>query len=47
MSLKNYSSVLYSRKVNDSTYLLVLKGLVISTFTSQKACDDFVAKFMR
>lgn len=47
MSLKSYSPTLYSRKVNDYTYLLVLNGLVISTFSSQKDCDDFVAEFMR
>lgn len=47
MSLKSYSPVLYSRKVNDYTYLLVLNGLVISTFSSQEACDEFVAEFFK
>lgn len=47
MSLKSYSPALYSRKVNDTTYLLVLRGYVIGTFSSQQACDAFVAEFMR
>lgn len=47
MSLKSYSPVLYSRKVNDYTYLLVFNGFVVSTFSSQKACDEFVAEFFK
>ena len=47
MAYKSYSFNLYSRKVNDTTYLLVLRGYVIGTFSSQQACDNFVAEFMR
>ena len=47
MAYKSYSFNLYSRKVNSTTVLLVLNGHVISTFSSQEACDAFVAEFMR
>lgn len=46
MAYKSYSTNLYSRK-SGGTILLVLNGKVISTFPSQKDCDDFVAEFMR
>lgn len=47
MSYKSYSLNLYSRKVNNTTFLLVLNGLVISTFSSQEACDEFVSEHFK
>lgn len=46
MAYKSYSPNLYSRKVNSTTVLLVLNGKVVSTFSSQEDCDNFVVEFM-
>jgi hypothetical protein len=46
MIYKSYTANLQSVKIRSYIFLL-LHGNPIASFTSQEACDNFVAEFMR